>query len=101
MLSLTNHSLAEKVLKTANKGRFFQKRKSHLARAPNLSLLHSVTNATKSACKKKSYLVLSIFRNCKISENCISLRALKNLKPAVRENKVIIKNNSNCKSISQ
>lgn len=31
-----------------------------------------------------SYLVLRIFRNCKISENCISLRALKNLKPGKR-----------------
>lgn len=59
------------------------------------------TNATKSACKKKSYLVLSIFRNCKISENCISLRALKNLKPAVKENKVMAKNISSCNSISQ
>lgn len=48
MLSLTNHSLAEKGLKTDNKGRFFQKRKSHIARAPNLSLLHSVTNVTIS-----------------------------------------------------
>lgn len=33
---------------------------------------------------RTSYLVLRIFRNCKISENCISLRALKNLKPGKR-----------------
>lgn len=31
--------------------------------------------------ERTSYLVLRIFRNCKISENWISLRALKNLKP--------------------
>lgn len=32
-----------------------------------------------------TYLVFSIFKNCKISENCISLKALKNLKPAGEE----------------
>jgi len=63
---------------------FFQKRKSPITRTKNLSHLFSVTNATSSVCKKRSYLVLRIFRNCKISENCISLRALKNLKPAVK-----------------
>ena len=31
---------------------------------------------------KHTYLVFSIFKNCKISENCINLKALKNLKPA-------------------
>lgn len=30
----------------------------------------------------ETYLVFRIFKNCKISENCISLKALKNLKPA-------------------
>lgn len=28
------------------------------------------------------YLVFKIFKNCKISENCINLSALRNLKPA-------------------
>lgn len=37
---------------------------------------------TKSEIKYEyTYLVFSIFKNCKISENCINLKALKNLKP--------------------
>lgn len=80
---------------------FFQKRKSYITRTTNLSHLCSVTNATNSVCKKRSYLVLRIFRNCKISENCISLRALKNLKPAVKKKtKPLVKNNSNYNNIS-
>lgn len=81
---------------------FFQQRKSYITRTTNLSLLCPVTNATNSVCKKRSYLVLRIFRNCKISENCISLRALKNLKPAVKgkKKKALVKNNSEYNNIS-
>lgn len=31
--------------------------------------------------KREIYLVFKIFKNCKISENCINLSALRNLKP--------------------
>lgn len=32
-----------------------------------------------------SYLVFKIFKNCKISENCINLSALRNLKPVLKK----------------
>lgn len=32
-------------------------------------------------------LVFKMFKNCKISENCINLSALKNLKPVRNDNK--------------
>lgn len=45
------------------------------------------TTLTESELKYQyTYLVFSIFKNCKISENCINLKALKNLKP-VRKKK--------------
>lgn len=79
---------------------FFFSRKVNniLLRPQTIKHFCSVTNATNSVHKKMSYLVLRIFRNCKISENWISLRALKNLKPAVKKKKnqqTLVKNNSN------
>ena len=49
---------------------------------PNIYKLALGTGMRKKKKRERtSYLVLRIFRNCKISENWISLRALKNLKP--------------------
>lgn len=42
-----------------------------------------------------SHLVFRIFRNCKISENCINLRALKNLKPGRHRERRSINNTIN------
>lgn len=42
---------------------------------------------------RKLYLVFKIFKNCKISENCINLSALRNLKP-VRKRREINRNPS-------
>lgn len=48
------------------------------------------TTLTKSEIKHpNTYLVFSIFKNCKISENCINLKALKNLKPVRKKKKTI------------
>ena len=50
---------------------------------------HYKQSATRTKSEIKcsyTYLVFSIFKNCKISENCINLKALKNLKP-VRKKK--------------
>lgn len=33
----------------------------------------------------RPYLVFKIFKNCKISENCISLKALRNLRPGKQD----------------
>lgn len=48
------------------------------------TMWHGDSNEEKTG-ERTSYLVLRIFRNCKISENWISLRALKNLKPGKRK----------------
>jgi len=47
----------------------------------------------KNNCKfQHTYLVFSIFKNCKISENCINLKALKNLKPVREEIEKLVRN---------
>lgn len=50
---------------------------------------------------ENTYLVFSIFKNCKISENCINLKALKNLKPVGKKTikKLSDMNKHNSKSI--
>ena len=66
-----------------------QKNTNFIVMKVNTPDIYSLALGTRRRKKKKigertSYLVFRIFRNCKISENWISLRALKNLKPGKR-----------------
>lgn len=50
---------------------------------------NSPQTVTKGEIKYQyAYLVFSIFKNCKISENCINLKALKNLKPVRKKDHI-------------
>lgn len=53
------------------------------SRRSNMQRSHGIIS--KPGRLTETYLVFRIFKNCKISENCISLKALKNLKPAGEE----------------
>lgn len=66
-----------------------QKNTNFIVMKANTPDIYSLALGTRRRKKKKigertSHLVFRIFRNCKISENWISLRALKNLKPGKR-----------------
>lgn len=56
-----------------------------LLRAQSYVSHAKVTRQHLKARSTPTYLVFRIFKNCKISENCISLKALKNLKPVGEE----------------
>lgn len=65
-------------------GHFLPSNYNHASRYKICHFTCSVHSATLNIEIKYyfTYLVFSIFKNCNISENCINLKALKNLKPA-------------------